>query len=156
LLVVVCGVTEAELVEALMLGRDDVDAVVAAATWERPKWQNDGACTERPEVDFFPLAPRDALPARAVCRGCVVRVECARQALELDEVGVWAGTIPFERLLARETGQSVEELLADVDRDVDGAKSCGGCGLARPLNNRGKCPTCRERARRVVIGAPVA
>jgi WhiB family transcriptional regulator, redox-sensing transcriptional regulator len=149
--VIVGGVTDREFFTALMLGVDDVDAVLAAAIWERPVWQADGSCRDRPDVDFFPEWPRGALPARAVCRGCPVRVECTMQALELGEVGVWGGTTDFERELAREAGTSVEELLEDVDRvDADG-KPCWGCGRLRsPLNPRGNCASCRERARRAV------
>jgi WhiB family redox-sensing transcriptional regulator len=60
----------------------------------RPEWQADAACRGRRPAKWFPTRGEDLEPARAVCRSCPVRVECAEYALALtdDGGGVWAGT----------------------------------------------------------------
>jgi Transcription factor WhiB len=84
---------------------------------DRPAWQADALCREHPEVEFFPR--HDALStsaARAVCRACLVRTECATFALERPDLhGVWGATTQTEREKARTAGFDVNQLLTGVD-----------------------------------------
>ena len=64
---------------------------------ETPEWVTSATCrTVDPEL-FFPdgyAAAHTARKAKAICRTCPVKVECAREALEVTPahlVGVWAG-----------------------------------------------------------------
>lgn len=145
-MVVLSGVTDRELFAALMADVD-VDAVLAAATWERPAWQAQGACRARPDVNWFPTEPRDAAPARAICAVCPARLECVTQALEFDELGVWGGTTEIEREHARAAGWGAPELLENLDRVDDDAKVCPRCGELRAVNGRGYCTPCAAAAR---------
>jgi hypothetical protein len=59
-------------------------------------WWGLAACRGRPQDLWFDAAPMGQAVARAVCRSCVVRVECANYALELAGrrlliEGTWAG-----------------------------------------------------------------
>ncbi|MBV9380563.1 MAG: WhiB family transcriptional regulator [Streptosporangiaceae bacterium] len=50
-------------------------------------------CTEDPEL-FFAEAPQDVEAAKALCRGCRVRLACLAGALERREPwGVWGGEL---------------------------------------------------------------
>ena len=65
-------------------------------------WEGAAACRSR-DYDpdwWFPAQeiPKDTARAVAVCRGCPVRVECLRFALDDHALtGVWAGTTSAER-----------------------------------------------------------
>jgi WhiB family redox-sensing transcriptional regulator len=69
-------------------------------------WQRNGACRGRDSAQFFhPDGERGAsrirreIAAKAVCRGCPVRPECAAHALAAREpYGVWGGFTEAERL----------------------------------------------------------
>ncbi len=68
----------------------------------RPPWMASAACRDRPEVDFFPAAPRrgeapDVGPALAVCATCPVADECRAYAVANAEVGVWGATTDRDR-----------------------------------------------------------
>ena len=79
-----------------------------ADVWE---WQRSGACRGRDSTQFFhPEGERGAsrtrreLAAKAVCRSCPVRAECAAHALVAREpYGVWGGFTEGERLRLLET-----------------------------------------------------
>jgi WhiB family transcriptional regulator, redox-sensing transcriptional regulator len=50
-----------------------------------------------PEL-FFPLRGESTAPAKAACRGCVVREECLEYALANGEkFGIWGGMSERER-----------------------------------------------------------
>lgn len=58
----------------------------------RPDWHADAACRYADGVTFFPERGESLEPAKAVCAGCPVDLQCELYALELDaEHGVWAG-----------------------------------------------------------------
>jgi WhiB family redox-sensing transcriptional regulator len=61
------------------------------------EWMSEARCRgARPDI-FYPLEPNFA-EARAVCRSCVVKVECLSYAIEKPELfGVWGGMSPQER-----------------------------------------------------------
>lgn len=65
----------------------------------RPDWMKDAACREHPEVSFFPSTGEHTDPAKAVCRGCLVRAECLEMALSQwgPTTGVWGGLSERER-----------------------------------------------------------
>jgi len=75
-------------------------------------WQRLGACRGRDSAQFFhPDGERGAsrgrreAAAKAVCRACPVRAECAAQALATREpYGVWGGFTETERLRLLATG----------------------------------------------------
>jgi WhiB family redox-sensing transcriptional regulator len=74
-----------------------------ADVWE---WQREGACRGRDSAQFFhPDGERGSsrlrreLAAKAVCRTCPVRAECAAHSLSTREpYGVWGGFTETERL----------------------------------------------------------
>lgn len=81
-------------------------------------WQRQGACTSKPLDLFFPVARAGAAEkaqtaeAIAVCRGCTVREQCLRDALEKDErFGVRAG-INFETLTVSKRAELIAALEA--------------------------------------------
>ena len=50
-------------------------------------------CTQDPEL-FFAESPQDVEQAKAMCRGCRVRLACLAGALEREEPwGVWGGEL---------------------------------------------------------------
>lgn len=75
-------------------------------------WQRMGLCRGRDSAQFFhPDGERGAsrgrreTAAKAVCRACPVRAECAAQALATREpYGVWGGFSEAERLRLLTTG----------------------------------------------------
>jgi WhiB family redox-sensing transcriptional regulator len=85
-------------------------------------WQCRGLCRGRDSAQFFhpegergPSRSRREAAAKALCRACPVRAECAAHALNSPEpYGVWGGFTELERL----------RLLATGWRDcADGARS---------------------------------
>lgn len=62
-----------------------------------PEWMDRARCREADAEIFYPLAP-DFEEARRICRGCAVRHECLRYALDHDEqFGVWGALSPQQR-----------------------------------------------------------
>jgi WhiB family redox-sensing transcriptional regulator len=62
----------------------------------------DAVCLEHPEVEFFPERGQSVEPAKALCRRCLVRVECLAYAVDdPDIVGIWGGTSQRERTRMR-------------------------------------------------------
>lgn len=64
-------------------------------------WMPDGSCVEVEDPDiFFPNRDTEKkVPlAKAICAGCVVRVECLDYALRTPGcIGIWGGTTNTER-----------------------------------------------------------
>jgi WhiB family redox-sensing transcriptional regulator len=61
-------------------------------------WQQDAACVQHREVDFFPARGESVRDAKAVCACCPVRVQCLDFALRLKVAhGVWGGLSERER-----------------------------------------------------------
>ena len=62
---------------------------------------------DRPEVDYFPARGQSLEPARDVCRGCLVRDECAAYAIDTGQGhGVWGGLSERERRRLRRAGRA--------------------------------------------------
>lgn len=75
-----------------------VTLLAGAAADTRRTWSARGHCAQTDPELFFP--PRDgaAVEARAVCRSCVVRLQCLAYAIVADEpYGIWGGLDPRER-----------------------------------------------------------
>jgi WhiB family redox-sensing transcriptional regulator len=83
---------------------------------ERPPWAADGLCHEYPDLSWFPTRGEPVDAQKAICRRCLVRVECAAWALDRPDIaGTWGGTNQRAREHARKLGLDVEELLDAVD-----------------------------------------
>jgi WhiB family redox-sensing transcriptional regulator len=93
----------------------------AAEIWD---WQRLGACRGRDSAQFFhPDGERGAsrlrreLAAKAVCRACPVRAECAAHALAAREpYGVWGGFTESERTRLLDGGWEQSGRRADLLR----------------------------------------
>jgi WhiB family transcriptional regulator, redox-sensing transcriptional regulator len=103
-----------------------------AEVWE---WQRQGACRGRDSAQFFhPDGERGAsrtrreIAAKAVCRSCPVRPQCAAHALSAREpYGVWGGFTEAERIRLFTTGWQ-DLATPDLDR-VDVARLEARLGL---------------------------
>lgn len=56
----------------------------------RPEWYADALCKEYPTSLFFPDKGQATARAKALCRRCTVRAECA-EAGAAEPVGIWGG-----------------------------------------------------------------
>lgn len=71
--------------------------------WGENAWRDHAACRDSAPDLFFPigatgLALDQIDAAKAICDGCVVRMDCLEFALETNqEAGVWGGTSEEER-----------------------------------------------------------
>jgi WhiB family transcriptional regulator, redox-sensing transcriptional regulator len=98
---------------ALMIGAECLEV---ADLVDPPRWHADALCREHPEVDWFPTRGESTEPAKAICRRCLVKTECATWAYgRLDEAGVWGGTSAGDRAQARRLDLTVDELIDAVD-----------------------------------------
>ena len=93
----------------------------SAEVWD---WQRNGACRGATALNSFTPTANAGLPtrreiaAKAVCRTCPVRAECAAHALAAREpYGVWGGFTEAERLRLLVTGW--EDLSDHVRGRVD-------------------------------------
>lgn len=76
------------------------------------EWQDRGRCRTLSVAAFFDFeevrgrerATRSET-AKAICRGCPVRVQCLEHALAVEDFGVWGGTTASERELLRSQRQ---------------------------------------------------
>jgi WhiB family redox-sensing transcriptional regulator len=101
-------------------------------------WQRRGACRGQDSAQFFhPDGERGAsrlrreIAAKAVCRSCPVRAECAAHALVAREpYGVWGGFTEAERMRLLANGS---ERLCDPSRGrVDVSRLEAQLGLVVP------------------------
>jgi WhiB family redox-sensing transcriptional regulator len=94
----------------------------SADVWD---WQRFGACRGRDSAQFFhpdgergSSRTRREVAAKAVCRACPVRAECAAHSLATREpYGVWGGFTETERLRLLSTGW--EDLTDRLGQRVD-------------------------------------
>lgn len=85
-------------------------------------WRDRASCRAVDPDLFYPSVPRDLERARAVCRACPVRLDCARDVLEAgDGWGVSGGLAPAERdVLPRGLGdEDLAGALARIDAALD-------------------------------------
>lgn len=120
-----------------------------ADVWD---WQRDGACRGRDSAQFFhPDGERGAsrtrreLAAKAVCRTCPVRAECAAHALAAREpYGVWGGFTESERLRLLAVGW--EDLSDRVRGRVDIRRLEARLGLGQATLPAPRRPLAQRRA----------
>lgn len=73
-------------------------AIAWVALWQPGDWREWALCAEVDPDAFFPEKGESTRSAKAICRRCLVRVECLRSALANDErFGVWGGLSDRER-----------------------------------------------------------
>ncbi|MGC5033043.1 WhiB family transcriptional regulator [Micromonospora sp. DT229] len=61
-------------------------------------WQELGLCNQTDPESFYPEKGASAAPAKRICAGCEVRVECLEYALDRREpYGIWGGKTEGER-----------------------------------------------------------
>jgi len=82
-------------------------------------WAARALCAEVSGDLFYPELGEDAERAKAVCRGCEVRVECLEYSLEIDDrEGIFGGfTERIRRGIARQhrAGKPLEDIIAEDD-----------------------------------------
>ncbi|HEY5012157.1 MAG TPA: WhiB family transcriptional regulator [Acidimicrobiia bacterium] len=119
---------------------------------ERPAWAADGLCQEYPAVSWFPTRGDSGAAARAVCRRCMVQVECVAFALANPDLhGIWGATSLADRDKARTAGFDAVALIDSLQARVEAPEwhtdPCRGCGglLSRKdlLVEDGLCWACR-------------
>lgn len=67
-----------------------------------PAWHRDALCREYPALNWFPTRGESLDAVRAVCARCLVRAECAAEALDDPTLhGVWAGLSQADRRALR-------------------------------------------------------
>ena len=72
---------------------------------QRPEWMERGACRDTRSDLFFPERGASTRQAKEMCRGCSVRQECIRYAMDATEemAGIWGGTSARDRAKRRRT-----------------------------------------------------
>jgi WhiB family redox-sensing transcriptional regulator len=84
-----------------------------------PEWTERALCTEVFPDLFFPEHGIPAGPATSICRGCKVRLDCLKDAMQRpSELGVWGGF--SERVRQRigrrhAAGTLLEDIIAEDD-----------------------------------------
>ena len=104
-----------DVLRALAENAPDVLRAIA----DPPPWHADALCREHPEITWFPTRGESTEPARAICRRCLVREECATDTLETaTQHGIWAGSSERQRRHARAEGWTPERLLLEVETRI--------------------------------------
>ncbi len=105
------------------------DLTRARPAWAHPAragvalmtWREQALCRDQP-VLWDQESERDTNlieEAKRICHACPVREACLRAAMAGDEVGIWGGTITFERLmLAGRLPQSPSKWRAELVGDI--------------------------------------
>jgi WhiB family redox-sensing transcriptional regulator len=81
-------------------------------------WQDDTPCQQVDPDLHFPEQGGTAEPAKAICRGCTVRLDCLRYALGRCDDGIWGGFTERERrVIGRRHGDGapLEDIIAAAD-----------------------------------------
>ena len=73
-----------------------------------PAWHAEAACRGQGTAAFFPERGQSTEPARRLCAGCPVIVECA-EAGQGEEHGIWGGTSGRGRKTLRRDGVTLTE-----------------------------------------------
>lgn len=98
------------------------------------RWMTDAACTNRPDINFFPERGEDPRPAQNVCATCPVATECLQDALgrgALGDIGIWGGTTGEDRRRIRRglrTGAPTNQTRPNPD---------GTCPWTTPVSTNG-------------------
>ncbi len=67
---------------------------------KRPAWHRHAVCRGRADVSFFVERGEPTAPAKAICKTCPVRIQCAVAGVN-EADGVWGGTSARERRSSR-------------------------------------------------------
>ena len=90
-----------------MSTHDDLPDIASLLT--HLSWMDQGACRGYPAEVFFPSQGEDCRHAKAICKGCPVRIACREYGIANGEAfGVWGGLSERERRrirVARRSGQ---------------------------------------------------
>jgi len=82
-------------------------------------WQDEALCQQVGGDMFYSEVGEDTERAKAVCRGCLVRLPCLEYALEIDDRdGIFGGFSerPRRRIARqRQAGVSLEDIIAEDD-----------------------------------------
>ena len=104
-----------------------------------PDWTEQAVCAEVGSDFWVPEKGESSRQPKNVCRGCPVRVDCLRHALDRpEEFGVWGGMSCEERELAaveRAKGTSLEDIIAAADADWD-ARTAAAAERSRELSRK--------------------
>jgi WhiB family redox-sensing transcriptional regulator len=109
-------------------------------------WMDAAECAGLTDL-MFSERGQDTAPAKAVCAGCAVRIECLEYALAMNErFGIWGGTSEKERRQIR-ANRSVVRRVKVV--------ACGSTsGYARHARlGEPPCVSCREARARYAAAA---
>lgn len=72
---------------------DEIDALLADGVLDDPRWRDAAACLGIDTRVFYPSRGQSVRPARGVCRGCPVRMECLSVAVATGQkFGIWGDT----------------------------------------------------------------
>ncbi|WP_455424317.1 WhiB family transcriptional regulator [Amycolatopsis thailandensis] len=64
----------------------------------RPKWMDDGICSQTDPEEFYPKKGGPTRFAKAICARCPVIADCLQYALDNNEhFGIWGGMTERER-----------------------------------------------------------
>ena len=73
-------------------------SMMLTLTISQPTWMREAICAETDPEAFFVEKGGTTKPAKKICLGCPVRLECLQYALDHDErFGVWGGYSERER-----------------------------------------------------------
>lgn len=88
----------APAVEAIVLARGRCRGEHQAPVDVDETWREHANCLGCDPELFFPERGESTVEAKAVCRSCVVRLECLEFALSIGEkIGIWGGLSERER-----------------------------------------------------------
>ena len=73
---------------------------------KRVGWLTEAACAGMAVEMFFPPKGGDTKPAKKVCAGCPVRLDCLNAALPHDWPGIFGGKSESERKKLRRSGRT--------------------------------------------------
>ena len=87
------------------------------------KWMEFGACQNRDDDGkiFFPEPGNNAIPAKKMCSGCPVRIQCLNWSLETRQMyGVWGGVAEKKRrkMMQLRYGRTPYYTTVEEDDDV--------------------------------------
>jgi ribonuclease I len=64
-------------------------------------WLNHGACTQRPDLDWFDI-DCNLEACINVCRSCTVQTQCLDEAIRIDAIdGIWGGVWGYRLVQAK-------------------------------------------------------
>jgi WhiB family transcriptional regulator, redox-sensing transcriptional regulator len=93
-----------------------------------PRWLEQGACRQHPDVDFFAADEGTQREPLAICAGCAVRAVCLEHALAGHELGIWGGTTERARARMRRSRRRMAVAAPDLAETRASASNARGGG----------------------------